>query len=229
MFGPRHLMRLDLILRELRSLPKNARHLDAACGLGQLSARVKAMGHRSFGVDGEIVAASYTRRTHGVPAVVADMARLPFRRGTFDAVTSGETLEHLDDDRSAVRELARVTRNGGTCVVTVPALQSLWTASDDYYEHRRRYSRAQLVDVMQSAEFDVDRAFYWGFPVTLAYDTFFLLPMNRRRAKRASMPAIAAAGRATWLVSLVRAVLSIDRLFRFVPFGPGLLLTAARR
>jgi SAM-dependent methyltransferase len=229
MFGPRHLVRLDLILRELRDVPRGSRILDAACGLGQLAARTKALGQRSFGVDGEFAAALHTRRQAGVPAVVADMAHLPFRDGTFDAVTSGETLEHLDDDRAAARELARVTRTGGRCVITVPALQSLWTASDDYYEHRRRYSRSELVELIRSAGFDVESAGFWGFPVTLIYDTLFVLPMNHRRARGGSLTMVAGAGRARWLVSIARAILSVDRLFRFVPFGPGLLLVAVRR
>jgi len=229
MFGPRHLHRLGLILRELGGLPLNSRYLDAACGLGQLAARVKARGARAFGVDGELSAALHTRRVAGVPAVVADMTRLPFRDGVFDAITSGETLEHLDDDRAAVRELGRVARSRARIVVTVPALRVLWTSSDDYYDHRRRYTREELVSVMQHGGWQVDRATYWGFPVTLAYDTFVLLPMNKRRARRQATPAIATVGRISVLVGLARAMLSIDRLFHFIPFGPGLLLRATKR
>jgi SAM-dependent methyltransferase len=227
MFGPRHLHRLALILRELRSLPRSSRVLDAACGLGQLASRLAEAGHRPVGADGEFAAALHTRRVAHVPAVVADMTRLPFRSETFDAITSGETLEHLDDDRTAVRELARVAHRGAPCVVTVPALQSLWSASDVYYEHRRRYSREQLVEVMRSG-FDVERAFYWGFPVVLTYDTLFLLPMNKRRARSGPIAVVAKAGRSPVLVAIVRALFSADRLFRFVPFGPGLLLVARK-
>jgi SAM-dependent methyltransferase len=228
MFGPRHLHRLDLILSELRSLPSSSRSLDAACGLGQLAGRVKAAGHRAFGLDGEIAAARHAHRA-GVPVVVGDMNRLPFRDAMFDAVTCGETLEHLDDDRAAARELARVMRAGARIVITVPAVRALWTASDDYYDHRRRYSRRELEDVVGGAQLHVDRATFWGFPFTLIYDTLFLLPMNRRRARKGSLPAVAAAGRRRSLVAIARAILSLDRLFRFIPFGPGLLLVATKR
>ena len=94
MFGPRHLHRIGLILSALRSLPAHSRILDAACGLGQLASRLQSGGHRVFGLDGEIAAALHTLRVAGVPAVVGDMTRLPFRSASFDAVTSGETLEH---------------------------------------------------------------------------------------------------------------------------------------
>lgn len=229
MFGPRHLHRVGLMLAALRGILPQSRILDAACGLGQLAAKLRASGYRAIGADAELVAALHAKRVEGVPAVVADIARLPFRDGAFDAITSGETLEHLDDDRAAVRDLARVLRSGGRCIVTVPALEWLWSESDDYYEHRRRYSRPQLVSLMRYGGFDVERSSYWGFPIALLYDTLFLLPMNRRRARQEPLPGVARAGRSRVLVSIVRTLFSVDRLFRFVPFGPGLLLIATRR
>jgi SAM-dependent methyltransferase len=165
--------------------------------------------------------------------VVGDMTRLPFRDRSFDVVTSGETLEHLDNDSAAVREFARVLVRQGTAIATVPALRILWSASDDYYEHRRRYSRKELSRLFADASFEVAKVQYWGFPVVLAYDTLFLLPMNKRRSRRnvegdSALQSVARAGRSRTLVSLVRAAFAIDRLFRFIPFGPGLLLVARK-
>ncbi len=233
MFGPRHEHRLGMILRAMGSLPSDSRVLDAAVGLGQLAQRL-AHHYRVIGVDSSFEAAQYVRKNVGLPAVVGDLTRLPFRNGAFDGVTSGETLEHLDDDRSAVNEIGRAVRSGGTVVVTVPALSVLWTQSDDYYEHRRRYSRNALAGMFRNAGFDVRKATFWGFPVVLAYDTLFLLPMNRRRSHRdvttdRGLQSVARAGRSRWLVRAVRAVFSIDRLFSWVPFGPGLLLVGRKR
>jgi len=233
MFGPRHEFRLGLLLRETAKLGPGSRVLDAAVGLGQLARRVRSQGHHVFGVDYSFDAALYAHRHNGTPSVVGDFTRLPFRDGVFDGLTTGETLEHLDDDHGAVREIARVLKLGGTCVATVPALQSLWTASDDYYEHRRRYSRSSLRQMFSDATMDVRKASFWGFPIVLIYDTLFLLPMNLRRARRghssdATLQTVAKAGRFRALVRLVRAIFSIDRLFSFIPFGPGLLLVARK-
>jgi SAM-dependent methyltransferase len=159
------------------------------------------------------------------------MTKMPFRTASFDGVTTGETLEHLDDDAAAAREIARVLREGGACIATVPALQSLWSASDDYYEHRRRYTRAQLAKIFSALR--VEKARYWGFPIVLAYDTLFLLPMNKRRARRkvdedAALQSVAKAGRSRGLVRIVRAVFALDRLFEWIPFGPGLLMVGRK-
>lgn len=233
MFGPRHEHRLGMIVREVRKLPPGARILDGAVGLGQLAARLRASGYRVTGIDYSFDAALHVRKTSDIPVVVGDLTMMPFRAGSFDGMTSGETLEHLDDDAAAAREIGRVIRSGGTCVATVPAMKTLWSASDDYYEHRRRYGRAALASLFRNAGFAVRKASFWGFPVVLLYDTLFLLPMNRRRAARdveadRGLQAVARAGRSRLLVAAVRAVFGIDRLFSWIPFGPGLLLVAKK-
>ena len=232
MFGPRHEHRLSMIVREVERLPRGARLLDGAVGLGQLATRLRGRGFRVTGIDYAFDAALYSTRA-GVPSVVGDLTKMPFRDGVFDGMTTGETLEHLDDDAAAAREIARVVKSDGRVIATVPALKSLWSASDDYYEHRRRYSRDQLVGLFQEA-FAIEKAKFWGFPIVLAYDTVFLLPMNKRRARKSvdedtALRSIARAGKARAAVRFVRAVFSLDRLFEWIPFGPGLLLVARRR
>src|SRR5512140_223462 len=232
MFGPRHEHRVGMMLRETGKLPRGTRILEAAIGLGQLAERLRAQAHRVVGIDNSIEAARYVRNNLDVPVVIADMAAMPFRSGSFVAVTSGETLEHLPDDAGAVKEFERVLAPGGSCVVTVPALESLRTFSDEYYQHLRRYSREQLSSLFERVGLRVERATFWGFPLVLAYDTFFILPMNRRRAKQAShdatLPSVVKVGRAKWLVNLVRALFATDRLFGFVPIGVGLMLVARK-
>jgi len=233
MFGPRHEHRLGMILRETARLPRGARVLDGAAGLGQLAERMRRQGLRPVGIDASLDAVLHVQRALALPAVLGDLARLPFRDAVFDGVTSGETLEHLDDDAGAVREIARVLRNGGLCVSTVPALRALWSASDDYYEHRRRYGREQFCALFRRAGLAVQKERFWGFPIVLLYDTIFLLPMNKRRAGRAvetdsALQSVARAGRSRVLVNAVRAIFAIDRLFSWIPFGPGLLLVARK-
>ena len=231
MFGPRHEYRLAMILRETAKLPRGARVLDAAIGLGQLAGRMQRQELRVFGIDYSFEAALHVRRTSGLPVVVGDLTRLPFRVNGFAGITSGETLEHLDDDAGAIREFSRVLEPQGTCIATVPALKALWSESDDYYEHRRRYARAALKKLFSDASFNVRKAKFWGFPIVLVYDTLFLLPMNKRRARRdvssdAALQQVARAGKSKLLVKIVKSIFELDRLFGVVPFGPGLLVVA---
>jgi len=233
MFGPRHEYRLGIITREVEKLSPGARILDAAVGLGQLAGRMQERGYDVIGIDYSLDAAVHVKRTLGIPVVIGDLTRLPFREGAFEGVTTGETLEHLDDDASAAGEISRVLAAGGTCIATVPALQVLWTKSDDYYEHRRRYTREQLSALFRNRSMSIAKAVFWGFPIVLVYDTLIILPMNKRRARRAiqddaALRSVARAGRSRMLVNAVRAIFSLDRLFSFIPFGPGLLLVAKK-
>jgi len=86
-------------------------------------------------------------------AVGGDASTLPFPDGTFDRVVAAEVLEHLDDDTTAMAELARVLRPGGTLAVTVPRWfpeRVCWALADDYHApavpggHVRIYRAAQL-------------------------------------------------------------------------------------
>jgi SAM-dependent methyltransferase len=170
-----------------------------------------------------------------VPVVVGDMTRMPFREGAFDGITSGETLEHLPDDAAAAGEIARVLREGGLCVATVPARETLHDESkyDQWYGHLRRYSRESLSALFTAKGLRIEKVHHWGFPVVLLYDSLFMMPMNLKRSKApgrkdAALTAVARAGRSRLLVRLVQAIFATDRLFRWLRVGPGLLVVAIR-
>lgn len=85
-------------------------------------------------------------------ATVGDARSLPFPNGSFDRVIAAEVLEHIADDRSAMAELTRVLRPGGTMAVTVPRWYPelvCWVLSDDYHlipgGHVRIYRKSTLL------------------------------------------------------------------------------------
>lgn len=49
-----------------------------------------------------------------------DVTAIDLPDGSFDAVICSHVLEHVDDDRAAMRELRRITADGGWCLVMVP-------------------------------------------------------------------------------------------------------------
>jgi hypothetical protein len=52
----------------------------------------------------------------------------------------------------------RSTTVGGGLIVTVPQHPFLWSALDDYSHHRRRYTRRQMVGVIERVGYVVQRA-----------------------------------------------------------------------
>jgi SAM-dependent methyltransferase len=95
------------------------RILDAACGNGRYTryllrfadADAKLTG---FDLSPKMLQRARTRLKSGrVTHAVADLTRLPYANGTFDAIVCGWVLEHLPDPRPGLRELARVLAPGG--------------------------------------------------------------------------------------------------------------------
>lgn len=62
-----------------------------------------------------------TRRAGHAPRLVrADIRELPYATGSFDAVYTMGTIEHIDEYAQAVAEVRRVLRPGGRAVIGVP-------------------------------------------------------------------------------------------------------------
>jgi ubiquinone/menaquinone biosynthesis C-methylase UbiE len=101
--------------------------LDVGCGPGidtVALARIVGPGGQVFGIDHDphmIAEADQRAGKEGVSAWVrhqeADAASLPFDTATFDACRSERLFQHLPDPAAALREMARVTRPGGSIVV----------------------------------------------------------------------------------------------------------------
>ena len=74
---------------------------------------------------------------------------VPVKSGSFDCVICGETLEHVNDVNVAAIELARVTKSGGTLLVSVPKGGHLSR------EHVRLFTRESLRNLIESVGFSV--------------------------------------------------------------------------
>ncbi len=108
--------------------------------------------------------------------VQADLTK-PIDRGNpkSDAVLALDVIEHLDDDRAAVRRLGGLVEPGGIVVVSVPALPELFSEFDEIQGHRRRYLPESLRQVFVHSDLELERIFWWGR---------WLVPVLRRRRSR---------------------------------------------
>jgi len=151
-------------------LPPGARILDAGCGSGRNMVELARYGSVT-GVEISPVSVE-AARARGVGEVLqGSITDLPFEDASFDAAVSLDVIEHLEDDRAALRELRRVVVPGGALLVTVPAYQWLWSSHDTINQHHRRYNRATLLDAAASAGWRCERVTYFNsllLPVAIA-------------------------------------------------------------
>ncbi|MCA3012960.1 MAG: class I SAM-dependent methyltransferase [Myxococcaceae bacterium] len=145
-----------------RELPALAQReiLDVGCGTGGMFPMLQRYGK----VSGAEYSADARARAHrNFPSVEVSACELPdvLPAGPFDVVTAFDVIEHVDDPVASLRSMVARLKPNGRVVVTVPALQLLWSQHDVTLQHRRRYSRGLLVEQLTAA----------GLRVT--YDSFF--------------------------------------------------------
>jgi SAM-dependent methyltransferase len=74
-----------------------------------------------------------------------DITAMPYGDHSFDAILCSHVLEHVPDDRSAMREFARVLKPGGWALIMVPFHDDAVTDEDpeavDVAERERRFGQ----------------------------------------------------------------------------------------
>ncbi|MEN9936541.1 MAG: hypothetical protein RLZZ387_3120 [Chloroflexota bacterium] len=96
--------------------------LDCGCGMGVYMMMMNRLRKLNlFGVDGDVRRLEWAE-SEGVDAQLSsvDIHHLPFADGTFDKILMSEVLEHLTDDRRALKEVFRILKPGGTLALSVP-------------------------------------------------------------------------------------------------------------
>lgn len=131
----------------------------------------------------------------GLGAVLkGDVCSMPIGNGEYQLVLATDVIEHVDDDVSALREIYRVLKSGGYALVTVPTFQSLWGLQDDVGQHKRRYTRKELIEKLDRAGFVVDRCFYFNYllfvPIWLARRVIRIINLKIKSEGELNSPTI---------------------------------------
>jgi len=95
--------------------------LDAGCGVGGMTAALAGLAGSVEAIDLDEANVAETRqRIEGAPnarVAAGDLTALPHDDAAFDLVWCSRVIHHVDDMMAAVKELARVTRPGGTVAI----------------------------------------------------------------------------------------------------------------
>jgi SAM-dependent methyltransferase len=149
-------------LLERVGLPCEALILEAGCGTGGNFQMLARLG-RLYAMDNEPAALNFAA-SRGL----AQLARgslpgdIPFGNLRFDLAVMTDVLEHLDDESASLRALHSRLKPGGWLLLTVPALQWLWSVHDVTHHHRRRYRLPDLLQLLISCGYNVDYLSYYN-------------------------------------------------------------------
>jgi len=131
--------RLDLIERHLR--PSAKRFLDCGCGTGEyVLALIERFGLDAYGVEFE---ADKIQQAHSKMALRnrvtrGDLQAIHFASCTWDYALLNEVLEHVPDDRKALREVYRILKPGGLLFIFSP---NRWFPFETHGVHLRQSDR----------------------------------------------------------------------------------------
>ena len=154
---------LEGIKDKLKTQNKQLKILDVGCGTGANLEMLANFGEPQ-GVDVSDDALEFCR-AKGLKVHKGLAEKLPFEDESFDVVTALDVVEHLDDDIAGLKEMNRVLKKSGRTLIFVPAFMWLWGVQDDISNHRIRYTKRQIVERLEKAGFEIERATYanWTF------------------------------------------------------------------
>ena len=138
--------------------------------------------------------------------------------GQFDSAVLVNVLEHIEDDRDALRHLVSALRPGGRVVLFVPAFEALYSDFDRRVGHHRRYRKAQLEAAVEAAGLSVVETRYVNSVGALAW---WIVARQLRRTPTTSGLVL------VYDRSVVPVLRRVEAVWR-PPFGQSLLCVAAR-
>jgi 2-polyprenyl-3-methyl-5-hydroxy-6-metoxy-1,4-benzoquinol methylase len=128
---------------EALNLPCGSRVLDVGCGAGLTATALAQRGLQVHATDSVPAMVELARRHateagvgHHVELATADVHELPFDEGTFELVVALGVIPWLHSPRTAVHEIARVTRPGGYVILNSDNPRRLNHALDPRFNAR---------------------------------------------------------------------------------------------
>lgn len=129
-----------------RHFPHAASLLEVGCGNGYVLSGFSAQRPkmRLVGSDLSELGLRHARaRLPDATLIRADARDLTFDQ-EFDVVGAFDILEHVAEDRRVLTAMRRSVRVGGGVMITVPQHRWLFSETDRFSGHQRRYSRREL-------------------------------------------------------------------------------------
>jgi 2-polyprenyl-3-methyl-5-hydroxy-6-metoxy-1,4-benzoquinol methylase len=211
------LRRAESLIREYAARPETLRYLDYGCGTGGFLHHLNAaMGFAAaLGVDVSEEALCHAARYPDRYRLVQPGDFSP--AGEADIITLMDVLEHIDDHEAFLGGMADAMRPGTMLLVSVPAMQCLYSAWDETLGHCRRYSPIELEELASRQglrKLSLQYAFSYLAPAIVLKRMFSRTTFN---SDRCEFPPTGAAVRAA-----LSALEWLERRLippRLVPFG----------
>lgn len=145
------------------------RTLEVGCGSGNFTTLIAQHCAELLAVDLDETYAGQTRsRLQNSPQDYSHVSVITANATTlecaqpFDTIIMLDVLEHIEDDIAVLHRLSQMLGLGGTLIIKVPALESLYNSLDKAVGHHRRYTPKTLETALAKAEYTNAKLSYFN-------------------------------------------------------------------
>ena len=141
--------------------------LEIGCGAGGNFFFLKQFGELT-GIEPDERSIEAARQYNDVKIIKGSLPyAIPSMDKQFDIIALIEVLEHIEEDRESVEKIKTLLSSNGHLIITVPAFMFLWSEHDVYFQHKRRYTKKQLEQLLSDAGYNIVFSSYFNFFVFL--------------------------------------------------------------
>lgn len=164
-----------------------------------------------------------------IPLLRFDLLKCPLPRDSIDILIMLNVLEHIEDDKEALKRAFQLIKPGGKLIIEVPAGPTLYDDYDAQLQHFRRYSANELSDKLKGAGFHICRQSHLGailFPAfaSVKYLNKLFPKKNIKTIVKDSASKTGSSPLVKWAMNLESKYLQGTKL----PFGIRVLVTAQK-
>ena len=95
---------------------------------------------------------------------------------SINCIISLNVLEHIEDDDKYIKKFYNHLPQDGKLILYLPSSNLIWTELDDMVNHKRRYSKSGVVELLNSNSFEIEKIFFVDF---IGWIVLFFLKMFR--------------------------------------------------
>lgn len=162
----------ELVSGSKKEIPDQVRNddykpklMDIGAGSGLMLKYFKDLGYSVAGIELDKSLVDKMKKDPDLKGLSIQQGDITKMKGKqeYDVVICNDVIEHINDDRQAIKNLWTFVKPGGMLVVTVPAHSFLYSQRDKDWGHFRRYDRKDLVEKITETTGTVKFITYWNF------------------------------------------------------------------
>jgi SAM-dependent methyltransferase len=132
------------------------KYLEIGCGTGFVLMGLSELKYLELtGAEIYLQGLKYARkRLPEIEFIQLDATNLPFK-SQFHAIGAFDVLEHIEFDELVIKNVYNALQTNGLFFISVPQYMWMWSSTDDFAFHKRRYTRRELKEKLITNGFKI--------------------------------------------------------------------------